>query len=286
MQFPLTSSRAVHGRAPRGSTLLLALLVLAGFVATSFAVSAVIVNRVRGVRQTDQAIVASYAAETGIEDILYRVRRERQLVNLDGAGSLPGGAAWERRVVENVDDRYLYLAQDIPQQLDIFPASGAFDAAADAPIVRALRVAPVDLVAGAASDAAWLEVTWVPWLRSGEWATSIGRSLLSPSDFAGGEAIINLLQHPVGEEPVGYRIRFLARSAALGTVRVRAASDTLGNDLIAFPAGIRANVTGTFAGTRHAVRVEFPAALPLASTFDYVLFSECDIVKGGTSSCP
>ncbi|MDO8462876.1 MAG: hypothetical protein Q7S96_01190 [bacterium] len=269
-----------------GSTLLLALLVLAGFMATSFAIGSVVVNRVRAVRQVDQAIVASYAAETGVEDLLYRVRREQQLDGLDGTATLDNGASWERTVAETVDDRFLFLTEDASRQMDIFPMSGTFDATQSTELVRSLVVTPIDIMAAGVPSSAWLEVTWVPWLRTGAWAESIGRLLLSPSDLASGDVVVNLLQHPVGEEPVGYRVRFLARSDDVGTVRVRAATDVLGETLTAFPSGIQATVRGTFAGTRHALRVEFPARLPLASTFDYVLFSECDIVKGGTVSCP
>lgn len=272
----------------RGSTLLLALLVLGGFIATSFTVATIVVTQLRGVRAVDQSIVASYAAESGIEDVLYRVRREGQVEGLNGTATLPNETTWTRTVTTSAEERLLFLRRDDSAQLDIFPVSG--DLGADIG-VRSLLIAALDRMGVPADDttnpllSSWLEVTWFPWLASGQWAESAGRVLRSPSDLAA-ETRVDLTQHPTGEEPFAYRVRLRALESDLGTVRVRAARDATGIEIVPFPSGIRATSVGQSGPIRAALQVEFPARLPLAPAFDYVLFSECDIVKGSNVACP
>lgn len=262
---------------PRGSTLLLSLLILGGFVATSFTIGTVVIRQLRDVRAIDQSILASYAAETAIEDLLYRVRKEGQFDNFATVGTMANGTTWERTVQTAVDERVVFLDKDEPVQLDLFPVTGEqLDIG-----VRSLRINALGAISGG-----WLEVMWVPWLDSGAWADSFGRTLRGPTELANPDGIVvDLTQHPTGGTSIAYRVRLRALESPLGLVRIRAASDTQGNTLVPFPAGIRATAVGESHGSRFASQVEFPARLPLAPAFDYVLFSTCDIVKGGTATC-
>jgi hypothetical protein len=140
------------------------------------------------------------------------------------------------------------------------------------------------LTAPAPSSDAWLEVTWVPWLESGAWPPTIGRVLLAPSKLKGRKTVVQPL--PTGGTPVAYRVRFRGLGGRVGTLSVRAASDLDGKNEVDFPSRIRATVVGAMGSARYATRVELPSSFPLAPVFDFVLFSECDIVKGGAITCP
>ncbi|MFH1430228.1 MAG: hypothetical protein ABIG71_01730 [Candidatus Uhrbacteria bacterium] len=270
-----------------GATLLLALLILGGFVTTAVSLSGIVLAQLRNVRAIDQSTVALYAAESGIEDILYRVRKEEQYEGLDGEGTLENNSAWTRDVAEEVGERTMFLNQDIAEQVDIFPISGDFGESVE---VKSLLIDALDRRIGGlpGSEHAWLEVTWVPWLQTGEWADSIGRALRGPTDLEN-PVVVDLWQHPSGETPFAYRVRLRALEADLGYVRIRASSDQIGSEenLVSFPSSIKAISIGRYGGSRYALQVEFPARLPLAPAFDYVLFSACDIVKGGSgAACP
>jgi len=267
--IPLTSQR-------RGSTLLLALIILGGLVATSFTVGTIVVTRLRGVKAIDDSVLASYAAESAVEDLLYAIRKREQRTGLDASGTLPNGAAWERTVEATTQELFLDLTADDAQQLDLFDPSGD---------LTPVSVRTLLLTAASPSPDAWLEVSWVPWLDGGTWSPAIGRVLFSPAELQS-QKTVDLTSPQFGGTPVAYRVRFRSIGGNVGRVRMTAASDADGRTAVAFPSRIRATVVGAMGNARYATRVELPSSFPLAPVFDFVLFSECDIVKGGTINCP
>ena len=276
----------------RGSTLLLALIILGGLVATSFTVGTAVVTRLRNTKAVDSLVLASYAAESGVEDLLYAVRRgERCDVNgalgviRNGAcvplgvnGVLENGATWERSIAAASRELFVTVEEQGVEQLDLLPVSGAISSGSSVGIRTLL------FTAQSPTDDAWLEVSWVPWLDSGA-PPAVGRVLFSPEELLSRKTV-DLQAVPTGGTPIAYRIRFRGVSGRPGTLRVRAARDGDGKEEVEFPSRIRATVVGEMDSARYATRVEFLPWLPVVPVFDYVLFSECDIVKGGTINCP
>ncbi|MBI4433700.1 hypothetical protein HY632_02925 [Candidatus Uhrbacteria bacterium] len=262
---------------PSGSTLLLALLILGGLVATSVAVGAIVVTRLRTIRLMDDRMLATYAAEAGVEDLLYRVRKVSDLSGIAAERTLERGAQWQRTGRATVDELFVTIPRDAVEQLDLFEPSGALDTAVG---IQALR-----LHVQRPDPNAWMEVTWVPWLASGSWSTAVGRVLYGPSELES-ERRVDLLAQPFGGAAIAYRVRIRAIAGTLGVVRVRATADRDGQQFVAFPARVQATSVGRYGPARSALRVSFPARFPLAPMFDYVVFSECDLVKGDEVRCP
>lgn len=261
----------------RGSTLLLALIILSGLVATSLTVGTIVVTRLRGVKAIDDSVLASYAAESAVEDLLYEVRKRERRTDLDASGRLPNGATWKRTVEAPAQELFLDLVGDDTQQLDLLNPSGDLTTAVD--------VDKLLITASAPSSDAWLEVSWVPWIRGIDaWSPVSGRTLFSSVELQEGQKTIELTAPPFGGTPVAYRVRLRSFSGSVGRVRITARD--VNGDTATFPSRIRAKVVGTMGSAQYATRVEFPTSFPLAPVFDYVLFSECDIVKGGTITCP
>lgn len=269
--------RALRGASPVGSTLLLALLILGGLVATSVVMGAIVVTRLRTIRLMDDRVLASYAAESGVEDLLYQVRKASNLTSITAERALDRGAVWQRTGRATVEELLVTVPRDAVEQLDLFDPSGALDQAVG---IQALR-----LYVQRPDPSAWLEVTWVPWLASGAWAPSMGRALFGPSELES-ERRVDLLAHPIGGAAVAYRVRIRAIAGSLGTVRIRATSDRDGQQLVSFPARVQARSVGRRGNAQSALQVSFPARFPLAPIFDYVVFSECDLVKGDEVRCP
>lgn len=263
-----------------GSTLLLALLVLGSLLATSVAVGTIVTSALRGGKRADNVALASYASESAVEEFLFDVRR-RDRVPSSASGALPNGATWERTVETTVPELTLTLTRDRVEQLDLFDAAGTLAETN----IRFLEIVPI----GTPDPAAWLEVTWVPWIgERQEWAPAVARPAIGPSELRPEGVTVDLGALPAGVDggrPSAYRVRFRALHADVGTVRVRAMDGS--RAAVALPARIRAVVHGTVGGAQYATVVELPPRQPLAPVFDYVLFSECDIVKGGESPrCP
>jgi hypothetical protein len=55
---------------------------------------------------------------------------------------------------------------------------------------------------------------------------------------------------------------------------------------VAIPARIVLNSTGKYSTVRQAIRVTMPRRSPMSGLYDYVLFSECSLVKGDEAVCP
>ncbi|MBI4434549.1 hypothetical protein HY635_01915 [Candidatus Uhrbacteria bacterium] len=254
--------------------MLLALIILGGLVATSFTVGTIVVTRLRGVKAIDDSVLASYAAESAVEDLLYAIRKREQRTGLDASETLPNGATWTRTVEATTQELFLDLAADGAQQLDLFNPSGD---------LTPINVHTLLLTASAPSPDAWLEVSWTPWLGTGTWSPLGGRALFSPEELQSRKTV-DLTAPQFGSTPVAYRVRVRSFSGSVGRLHVTARDANDGT--VAFPSRIRATVVGTMGSARYATRVELPSSFPLAPVFDYVLFSECDIVKGGAINCP
>lgn len=266
-------ARMIRGSAP-GSTLLLALIILGGLVATSLTVGTIVVTRLRGVKAIDDSVLASYAAEGAVEELLYDVRKRDKRTDLNASGTLASGASWTRTVEATSSEAFVDLADNDTQQLDLFNPSGD---------LTDVGIRTLLLTAVAPSPDAWLEVSWVPWLDTGAWSPVGGRVLFSPEELRS-QKTVELAAPPFGGTPVAYRVRLRSFSGSVGRIRITALDASGG--AAAFPSRIRATVVGTMGSAQYATRVEFPTSFPLAPVFDYVLFSECDIVKGGAINCP
>jgi hypothetical protein len=188
-------------------------------------------------------------------------------------------------VTTTVPELTLTLTREVIEQLDLFGSSGVLGETG----IRFLEIVPI----GTPDPRAWLEVSWVPWLGDRQtWAPAVVHPAIGPSDFGSDGVVLDLSALPVGAgggQPVAYRVRFRALHADIGPVRVRAlrVREFDGKDpSVPFPSRIRAVVRGTFGTASSATIVEFPPRTPLAPVFDYVLFSECDIVKGDHAACP
>lgn len=92
--------------APRGIISLLALILMATVTATAVGAAAIILTEVRQTESLDQSISAVYAAEAGLEDGLYLVKVNREILTLQAALSqlgstdhrtaLPNVSTWTR----------------------------------------------------------------------------------------------------------------------------------------------------------------------------------------------
>lgn len=263
---------------PRGATLLLALLILGSLTATSLVIGLAATEGLRSVKAIDDAVLASYAAESGVEALLYDVRRRGVRSGFATEGALGNRSRWTRSVTTSVPEVFVTVAKDDSVQLDVIEPGESLTAVD----VRALLLTPTAPAAGA-----WLEVTWSPWLDTGRWGAVVARKLFGPSELtAGREVLVDLRSAPIDGNPVAYRVRLRAVTADVGAVRIRASRDTDGRDLVAIPSRLRATVTGSAGTARQAYRVELPLRSPLLPVFDYVLLSECDIVKGDEVQCP
>ncbi|MBU1029197.1 hypothetical protein KKE28_03275, partial [Patescibacteria group bacterium] len=126
-----------------------------------------------------------------------------------------------------------------------------------------------------------LRASVVSWLPGGQvtWTENVAR-FDNPFEFVGGMATLSL-----GPAIKLYKLRLRAKNAALEDVTIRA-YDALGNRQ-PVPGQIRIDLTGQHIDTRRRLIATMPRGAPLSGIFDFVIFSECSLVKGGRPiSCP
>ena len=82
-----------------------------------------------------------------------------------------------------------------------------------------------------------------------------------------------------------YKLRLRAMNADLDNVSIQAYDGA--NNPVSLPGRIEIDVTGVFGQTRRSLQASMLHGAPLSGIFDFVVFSECSLVKGNRPiSCP
>ena len=143
----------------QGTTLLLAMLIMAGVLTVSLATSKLIINEVVQSAQLDRAVVAFYAAEGGIEKSLYKIRKQdvkASDMHLDSA-SLSNNSSYQLIAEDTEDILYATISEDDTYQIDLFEP-GSLTVLANP--IKAVRL-------NWQGVGSWLEVKWSSWTTGG-----------------------------------------------------------------------------------------------------------------------
>ncbi len=290
-----------------GSILLLALLILSSSLLTGLTLGTIILSEVRQSRDLDEAIISYHLASSGIEQSLYYYRKDRATFNLlvpeVQSGQPPAGS----------EEPCNFDTADFLGQCDYYyekAASRSFPL--DKGKVKQINLFNRNLISGYGVD--YLEINW--------WDENPGNSLEPwlemeiieiPNDWDGSPAreSINLVRlcsdgsstYPTGdtsgntESECGqwvenshisvsqnYKIRFRSLYDDVRvTVTARDSSDN-----IVGTGQIHIYANGAYHTANQAVRAEVSDIGVTKGFADYVIFSDCDLVKGSgaASSCP
>lgn len=277
----------------KGNVLLLALLVMAGIMTAALGIGAIILNEIRQARNIDFSTVAYYAAESGVEQALYKLRKEDAVLTcpsgecdlngfcsagdkepcLRSSGDLSNQSSWTRTVTDKEWQIYGTIKKDESMQVDLYDPEGGTAAGIES---IKIKWAP-ECVPPAASIIEVGYIGWDPgigWLASSEQRFKYS-SLASPvinNGFASSKS---------------YRLRIKALFCDASNVTVTAwGSDNAADPPKEIPGRIILTSTGEYGTLRQAVRMNMPRKSPMSGLYDYVLFSECSLVKGEPSICP
>ncbi|MEA3249675.1 MAG: hypothetical protein U9Q03_04970 [Patescibacteria group bacterium] len=255
----------------RGAVLLFSLLVLSAVMIGSVGLGSLVLNLLQQTKVIDQSIVAFYAAETGIEESLYNARKTGNLPGSYALRTVPSGSTWSSVVSDTKEIVYATIPEDEFIEVNLFSP--------EAPTI-ATPIANVEIDwsdgCGGCSVLTLSMVSWIPgapiaWAPSSETRTY---------DFASRPATIS-----TGPSNKLYKVRLRAKNATLDNVTVRAYD--VGSNPVALPGRIEIDVTGEFGDTRRRLLASMLHGAPLSGIFDFVVFSECSLVKGNRPiSCP
>lgn len=257
----------------RGTVLLMALIVMSSVVISSVGLGSLILSSLQQTRVIDSAIVAYYAAETGAEDALFFSRRSGALpANVSVATALTNGATWKRAVDDKESVIYAgTILEDSLVEIPLFNPDTQTTA----------NIAKVDVTwTDSCSGCTVLAASTVGWLPGGVWdplnPATVG---IGVTQYVGGNA-----QLPIAAPNKLYRLRLAARKGAIENVQIRAYDGV--NAPVSLPSRVKIDSRGSFGGVEQKLLVTLPRQTPLSGVYDFVVFSECSIVKGGSISCP
>lgn len=267
----------------KGGILLLALLVMTGILTVGLVTAYLIINEIQQSSQIEKSIMAYYGAESGMERSLYRARQQSFDVDIFNylSAVLDNNTSYQIIAEDTENVIYRTLLPDESFQLDLYNPESLTPLD---PVIKSLIVNWTDDIG------AWLEVRWVPWTTMGilnpnpevDWEER-GKKL-SPA----GSYTINLLDNDI----YLYKVRFTARNAIVSNLEIKAYNemnpvencDPLTDCQVEIPGWIKIKSVGEFpnniaGAAKQAILISMPEKPPLAGLYDYVLFSEEEIVK-------
>lgn len=258
-------------RGAGGSVLLFALLVMGAVMIGSVGLGSLILNMLQQTKVVDQSTIAFYAAETGIEESLYNARKTGNLPGSYTDRTVTGGSTWSSVVSDTKEIIYATIPEDEFIEINLFDPG--------APTI-ATSIASVEIDwSDSCGGCSVLRASMVSWIPGGPIAW-VPNADTRTYDFASRPAVIS-----TGPPNKLYKLRLRARNDILENVTVRAYD--IASNPVALPGRVEIDVTGEFSDTRRRLLASMLRGAPLSGIFDFVLFSECSLVKGNRPiSCP
>jgi len=278
----------------RGAILLLSLLVMSGVLIVGASLGTISLLSLRQSRIIDDVIMAFAAAESGAEQTLYQIRRvgetaanlDDENANEDGESTvktgpaMTNGTSWQRSLSNSEPTLFTSIPKDRAYEVLLWnPGSPASPAG-----VESMTFAWDD-DCGGTSGIEVLAAGWDP-VAVGGFDPTIGFHGNSPS-----LTFLKIDPQVIDNDftaALAYRVRIRAKNCDIFNMAISAYSaDNASGSLVQIPSRIAIVSNGSFGNARQGMELRLPRLQPLTGIFDYVIFSQCSILKGVTGPvCP
>lgn len=251
-----------------GSVLLLALLVMSTIMAASVGLASIVISEIRQSRSIDNAILAYYGAESGVEESLYKIRQEKKTIaDLVKDEELSNGVSWQVRPsdVSNMVDKISVAELKKEQFIEI----DIYDPTSE----NSTDIHYLGLAVG--EDSGNVEVSWFGWEKG-----NLSEYKIIPNIFLKEDEVRMIDLTSIIGSQYAYRVRIRALNKKVKFLEIRAYDIDEEEKLM--PSRIKTTVRGEYRDSRQAIYFEMPRQSPLGGLFDFVLFSEESIIKGLT----
>lgn len=262
----------------RGIVLLTSLMIMLLLAASGIALSAAIINSLRASRNSNQAAVAYYGAESGMERALFQATQARlankklsdavkDIHNLTQQLKVPGlSFHLEANDQDSTDQVVTFLAQNETSTLDLFTVDNS---------IKDTSVRKVAIGWDSVNETEWIEVSWVGWKADGTFTSNNERRFYSQADLQHGRVIVDLSQP---NKAVAMRLRVKALKAPINNLTI-AALDSKNKQIPIPNSRLFLTSVGEYQTSKQALSTDVRWQLPLSPLFDYAIFSEKPIVK-------
>lgn len=258
----------------RGNILPLALVMTTAILLSGVTLGITVLESLRRSVETDDSMIAYYAADAGIEKQLYEVRKNNATITSLGSmsGSFSNSSSWvsadSNRFLTTTVKTFSSLSEGEFQFVDLYDPD-QLNAAAN-----------IGKVTWTWSGGCQMELGYA------EWDTASG--VVIPNAFViavgiGGSGTQNL------NAARAYRLRFRAKGCAASNLQVQVFPTSGSAVPVSFPGDITIASDGSYKRTKQAIAVTMPRLDVLSGVFSYVIFSECTLFKnpdGTMPACP
>jgi hypothetical protein len=279
----------MYADARRGSVLLLALLVMSGVLIVGASLGTISVLNLRQARVIDDAVIAFAAAESGAEQTLYQIRRvgassaalnaspEHDDSLVDSGVPLGNGARWSRTLESTETTIFAAIPRDRSYEVVLWdPEAPSSPAGAES------LTFSWDDACGGTSGLEVMATGWDPG-ASGGFVPDIAFHGDSPA-----LTFLHLDPRVIDNDFVAgmaYRVRLRAKNCDISNLAITAYSaDNAGGSQVPIPSRLAIESVGTYASARQAMELKLPRLQPLSGAFDFVIFSQCSLLKGVTGT--
>jgi len=252
----------------QGIALLLALLILAVVTSASLGISLVLTKQISQTTDFAQGVRAFYAADSGAEQVLYELRKAGKAVSgLTSSRDLDNNTKWQATGEQGLGDFVLSLARDEVFELSLFDPSDQFNHINVDNLNFSQLKSP-------------LEITVIAWNINDPRVNGLEKILVEAADYNLDLTNLNFNGNPIkniNHSSRNYRVR-LRPIDKPSAWRIVSAPDSIPNLIRLKTVGISPKAVPT----RHAeqaLEIVFSTVGVVPSIYDFVLYSEGDIIK-------
>jgi len=241
------------------------MLIVIGTLAASVSFGTLVVSNIQRSKLSAFSMEAYYEAESGIEQALYQIRKERIYPDNNILPACISGC--ERNVSYSSQAIIPPIKKDAVAQLDIFDSTGEIEAG----------VSRLEILCSPSTPPVWLDITFLPVTKqSSNWIVDPANTgkRLKPCD--GSTIVVTEFET---DKSYVVRIKSLYGNSPQLTVTAFD-KDAQGSEVdIATKLKIQAIGSSQTGDIEQKIIVDMPLRSPLAAFYDYVLFSEETIRK-------
>jgi hypothetical protein len=257
----------------RGSILPLAIVMTVSILLSGVTVGLIVLEGYRRSATTDNAMVAYYAADGGIERQLYDIRKNNKTIADIQAESqsYSNGSSWvtanPTRFVNATVKTFPVVNNGDFQFVDLFDPDAPGAAAGIAKVMWTWN--------DGGAPGCEVELAYTPWLNGG--AIIPDQYTIVLGILGGGTQ--NL------QTDHAYRLRFRPKNCNITNLQVQVYNNVAGPAVV-FPGDITLASQGAYKNSQQAMAVTMPRLDILNNVFSYVIFSECTLFKNPGSPDP
>jgi len=264
--------RHAHGNILPLSIMMTMIILLAGI-----GIGTVVLEGSQQAAQTDRSAAAYYLADSGVERQLYEIRKDgKTLADVEALDqTYPNGSSWKSTsgLEQVASKRFSSIAASNFAVLDLFDPDNLTQSAGISSLALRWDVNPGCPAEIEVSYAYWNIVAGVPQFPDDE------QFKILPKNATGAMTVV--FDNP----DRAYRVRLKSYTCPATNV-VAQPYDAVGAAK-PVPGDITLSAEGTYLKATQKIAVTMPKLDVLSGLFGYVIFSECQLVKGaGAPLCP